>query len=63
MKIVKAVCQSPDCRAPFDRIVGKRGRPRKYCSDECRVHMLRTVHQPAYAAREKRKSIARNPWI
>jgi hypothetical protein len=56
-------CENPECRAPFDRVEGKRGRPRKYCSDRCRLHMLRTVYQPAYAKRQKLKSIGRNPWI
>lgn len=55
--------QCPCCGNYFERVTGRPGRPRKYCSDECRIHMLRTVYQPAYARRQKALSIGRNRWI
>lgn len=39
------------------------GRPRLYCTDECRIHRLRTVFQPAWYQREKLKKLSHNKWL
>ena len=42
------------CGAEFAQRTGP-GRPRKYCTDACRVKVLRKVHQPAWNNRRSQE--------
>lgn len=52
-------CAWTECGKEFNRRLGAPGRPRKYCTDECRKAYLKNVAQREWWAREQRKKVAR----
>ncbi|MDQ0958147.1 hypothetical protein QFZ66_002025 [Streptomyces sp. B4I13] len=62
MRIVLETVRCAWCHEEFGRPLSTPGRPRKYCTDECRRAYVKNVAQPAWLRREKRKRIGRSVW-
>lgn len=60
---MKQVIICANCATPFEREIGGRGRPRKYCTDACRIERLRTEFQPEWYKRKLLRDASKSQYL